>query len=66
MIGMHFRGVVMYSTIYCDVFSDVLRCITILFMLTKYIPIHLEIQHNTSCNTSQYLYDVLGCIAIEA
>ena len=50
---------------YWDVFYDVLRCITILFMLTKYISIHLGIQHNTSFNTSQYLYDVLGCIATE-
>ena len=32
--------------------------------LTKYIPIHVLIHHNTSCDTSQYLYDVLGCIAL--
>ena len=54
-IGMYFRGIVMYYKMYWDLFHNVLRCITILFMLTKYMPIHRGIQHNTSCNTSQYL-----------
>ena len=40
-IGMYFRGIVMYYKMYWDVFHNVLRCITILFRLTKYMPIHL-------------------------
>ena len=66
-IGMYFRGIMMYSTMYCDVLTDVLRCIPLPLMnpntspnlslyISEYITIHLVIHPST--------YDVLECISL--
>ncbi len=47
-IGMYFRGIMMYSTMYCDVLLAVLGCIP-----------NLHMNQNTSPNTSQYICEYI-------
>ena len=67
-IEMYFRGIMMYSTMYCDVLPDVLRCIPLLLMnpntspntsqyISEYITIHLVIHPSTF----MMYWDVLHC-----